>query len=45
MLPKLTELCAMFVSMAKLQASDAHLDLISAPYALYGVKYIDPVSL
>ena len=26
-------------------ASGAHLDLIRAPYVLYGVKYIDPVSL
>ena len=27
------------------QASDSHLDLILAPYVLYGVKYIDLVSL
>ena len=27
------------------QASDSHLDLIRAPYVLYGVKYIDLVSL
>ena len=26
-------------------ASDSHLDLGCAPYALYGVKYIGPVSL
>ena len=26
-------------------ASDSHLDLGRAPYALYGVKYIDLVSL
>ena len=26
-------------------ASGPHLDLIRAPYVLYGVKYIDPVSL
>ena len=27
------------------QASDSHLDLGRAPYVLYGVKYIDLVSL
>ena len=27
------------------QGSDSHLDLDRAPYVLYGVKYIDPVSL
>ena len=27
------------------QASGSHLDLSRAPYVLYGVKYIDPVSL
>ena len=35
----------MFVSRAKIKASGSHLDLIRAPYALYGVKYIDPVPL
>ena len=28
-----------------LQASASHLDLSRAPYVLYGVKFIDPVSL
>ena len=28
-----------------MRASDSYLDLSGAPYALYGVKYIDPVSL
>ena len=28
-----------------LQASDSYLDLDSSPYVLYGVKYIDLVSL
>ena len=27
------------------EASDSHLDLSRAPYVLYGVKYIDLVSL
>ena len=27
------------------QASDSHLDLMRAPYVLYGVNYIDLVSL
>ena len=27
------------------KASDSHLDLNHAPYVVYGVKYIDPVSL
>ena len=29
----------------QLQASGSHLDLNRVPYCLYGVKYIDPVSL
>ena len=29
----------------ELAARDPHLDLIRAPYVLYGVKFIDPVSL
>ena len=29
----------------QIAASGSHLDLIRAPYVLYGVKYIDPVSL
>ena len=32
-------------SRAVLQASASHLDLSRAPYALYGVHYIDLVSL
>ena len=28
-----------------MQACDSHLDLSRAPYGLYDVKYIDPVSL
>ena len=40
----MVKLCELIGSRAVGQASDSHLDLGRAPYALYGVKYIDLVS-
>ena len=39
------KLCEIMGSKAVLQGSASHLDLSRAPYDLYGVKYIDLVSL
>ena len=41
----MVKLCGIMGSRAVLQTSASHLDLDRAPYTLYGVKYIDLVSL
>ena len=45
MLLKLTDLCAKMGVGGEQACIVPHLDLIRAPYALYGVKYIDLVTL